>query len=121
MFGPVLLALTVGLIGGVGAIAFRFLIDGARHLFFEEGREALSFMGDFYVFATPVIGLLIVVFIVRKWAPEAQGHGVPEVMLAIRKNGGRIRPRVAGIKALASAICIGSGGSVGRVLPAGLG
>ncbi len=54
---------------------------------------------------------------VRRWAPEAQGHGIPEVQYAVRQRGGRIRPRVAIVKALGSALSIGSGGSVGREGP----
>lgn len=50
-------------------------------------------------------------------AREARGHGVPEVMLAVAEKGGRIRPRVALIKSVASALCIGAGGSVGREGP----
>ena len=38
-------------------------------------------------------------------------------MLAVAREGGRIRPRVAVVKSLASALCIGSGGSVGREGP----
>ena len=115
--GPVLLAVSVGLVGGIGAVLFRYLIDGSRVLFFSGGRWALPFLGDAYVILLPVLGLVIVTYIVRKWAPEAQGHGVPEVMYAVKKEGGRIRPRVAAVKAFASALCIGSGGSVGREGP----
>ena len=49
--------------------------------------------------------------------PEARGHGVPEVMFAVARRGGRIAPQVAAVKALASALCIGGGGSVGREGP----
>ena len=38
-------------------------------------------------------------------------------MEAVALRGGRIRPIVAVVKSLASAICIGSGGSVGREGP----
>ena len=65
----------------------------------------------------PVIGGLIVGPLIYFFAPEAKGHGVPEVMQAILLKGGKIRPRVAIIKAFASAITIGSGGSVGREGP----
>ncbi len=51
------------------------------------------------------------------FAREAKGHGVPEVMQALVLRGGRIRPRVAITKILASALCIGSGGSAGREGP----
>ena len=38
-------------------------------------------------------------------------------MIAVAENGGRIRPQVTVVKALASALCIGTGGSVGREGP----
>ncbi len=58
-----------------------------------------------------------VVFLVKTFAPEARGHGVPEVMDAIFYNEGRIRPVVAVVKSLASALAIGSGSAVGREGP----
>ncbi|WP_326361299.1 chloride channel protein [Nocardia sp. CDC160] len=54
--------------------------------------------------------------IIYRFAPEARGHGVPEVMYAVSERGGRIAPQVVVLKALASALCIG-GGSVGREGP----
>ena len=65
----------------------------------------------------PVIGGLLYGPLIYRWAGEARGHGVPEVMLAVAENGGRIRPQVSLVKALASALTIGSGGSVGREGP----
>ena len=64
-----------------------------------------------------MIGAVVVAFLVKNFAMEAKGHGVPEVMEAIYYNKGVIRPIVALIKALASALSIGSGGSVGREGP----
>jgi chloride channel protein, CIC family len=63
------------------------------------------------------VGGLIYGPLVARFAPEARGHGVPEVMLAVAELGGRIRAPVPAVKALASALCIGSGGSVGREGP----
>ena len=60
---------------------------------------------------------MAVTFLVTKFAPEARGHGVPEVMDAIYYKGGVIRPIVALVKSLASAIAIGSGAAVGREGP----
>lgn len=65
----------------------------------------------------PVVGALPVTFLARTFAPEAKGHGVPEVIAAVNFNRGVIRAPVALIKALASAISIGSGGAVGREGP----
>jgi CIC family chloride channel protein len=70
-----------------------------------------------FVIAVPVIGALAVTFLVSTFAPEAKGHGVPEVMDAIYYKGGVIRPIVAVVKSLASAIAIGSGAAVGREGP----
>jgi chloride channel protein, CIC family len=120
------LALIVGVGAGLGAIAFRYLITGFTLLFTGHldytvlGRVPnphLPALGVWYVAIVPAIGGLIYGPLVERFAHEARGHGVPEVMLAVAEKGGRIRPRVAVVKSLASAICIGSGGSVGREGP----
>lgn len=115
--GLVTLAVIVGLAGGAGAIIFRQLIAISQQIFFGGSERLLPFLGDWRIILLPAFGLVVVTAIVRRWAPEARGHGVPEVQYAVRRLGGRIRPRVATVKALASALCIGSGGSVGREGP----
>lgn len=119
--GPILLAVSAGLLAGGFAIFFRWLIDAVRDVFFGWGAAlAASLPGglsEIHFLLVPVAGLVLTSWIVRRWAPEASGHGVPEVQYAARRRGGRIRPRVAPIKAIASAITIGSGGSVGREGP----
>ena len=111
------LAVLVGVIAGLGAVVFRWLIRTIGDFFFHTGGDLLGFMGDYYIILLPTIGGLFVGLLVYYGAREAKGHGVPEVMEAVVARGGRIRPRVAAVKALASAICIGSGGSVGREGP----
>jgi len=113
----ILLAVVVGVIAGFGAIVFRWLINFFQSLFFGSGANLLGFLGEYYIILLPAIGGLIVGLIVYFGAREAKGHGVPEVMEAVAIRGGRIRPRIALVKSLASAICIGSGGSVGREGP----
>jgi len=66
-------------------------------------------LGVFLVIVVPVSGGLVYGPIVDRFAKEARGHGVPEVMLAIAERGGRIAPQVAIVKSLASVLCIGSG------------
>ena len=114
---PLLLAVITGLGGGLGAVAFRELIDVFQTLFFTNIAAGLDFMGRFYVLFLPALGGLVVGPLIYFFAREAKGHGVPEVMLALSETGGRIRARVVVVKALASAVCIGSGGSVGREGP----
>jgi CIC family chloride channel protein len=111
------LSIVVGAIAGLGAVAFRWLISTFQALFFGNGATYLGFLGQYYVILIPAAGGLIVGLLVYFGAREAKGHGVPEVMEAVVVKGGRIRPRVALVKALASSICIGSGGSVGREGP----
>ena len=77
----------------------------------------VPWLGIWFVVLAPVVGGLIYGPLIQRFAPEARGHGVPEVMLAVAERGGRIRPQVAVVKSLASAICIGAGGSVGREGP----
>ncbi len=112
-----LFSVAVGVGSGFGAIAFRWLINNFKTLFFGQGQNILNFLGPYYVILIPAIGGLIFGPIIYFFARETKGHGVPEVMLAVSLHGGRIRPRVAAVKALASSICIGSGGSVGREGP----
>ena len=113
----VMTAVIVGIGAGLGAVVFRWLIASFTRLFFDGGRVALGFLGAYYVVLIPAIGGLIVGPLVYFFAREAKGHGVPEVMEAVALQGGRIRAIVGLIKAVASSICIGSGGSVGREGP----
>ena len=110
-------SILVGTGTAFGAIFFRWIIMQINNLFFVEGEKLLGFMGHYYVIILPAIGGLLVGPLVYFFAREARGHGVPEVINAMVTNGGRIRPRVAIIKTLASSICIGSGGSAGREGP----
>ena len=110
-------SLLVGLGAGIGAVLFRYLIKAVEWVAYTWFPSVLSGWGNAYVVIVPALGGLIVGLLVYFFAREAKGHGVPEVMEAVAIHGGRIRPRVAVIKSLASSICIGSGGSVGREGP----
>lgn len=100
----------VGIATGLGAFGFRWLILTCKSLFFGHGQQWL-------IPLIPMFGGVLVGPIVYFYAREAKGHGVPEVMAAVALKSGLIRPRVAAAKAVASAICIGSGGSAGREGP----
>ncbi len=117
MLSGLFLAVIVGIFAGLGAVVFRWLISTFQSFFIDGGGRVLSFMGDYYIILIPVAGGLLVGPLVYYFAREAKGHGVPEVMEAVALRGGRIRPRVALVKIIASSLCIGSGGSVGREGP----
>jgi CIC family chloride channel protein len=117
----IFMAMIVGILGGCGAVAFRWLISFFQLLFFRfEGGNFLQYALSLPWYAKlipPVIGGMIVGPLVYFFAREAKGHGVPEVMEAVALKGGVIRKRIVLIKTFASAITIASGGSVGREGP----
>jgi len=124
--GLVVLAVAIGAGAGLGAVAFRFLILEFTRAFAGTADYSavgpaphpwLPELGPWFVVLAATAGGLIYGPLIEWFASEARGHGVPEVMLAVAERGGRIRPRVAVVKSLASALCIGSGGSVGREGP----
>ncbi|MGA7569913.1 MAG: chloride channel protein [Candidatus Aquilonibacter sp.] len=111
-------AVIVGLGGGFGAVAFRALITGETFLAFNViGASLGKVIGVFAIVVQLALGGIIAAWIASTFAPEAKGHGVPEVMEAVALRGGKMRPRVIAIKALASATSIGFGGSCGREGP----
>ena len=119
------LALAMGIVTGAGAVLFRALI-GLIHNVLFLGQFSFDYEANVFtpaspwgiwVIAVPVIGSVFVTFVVNTFAPEAKGHGVPEVMDAIYYKGGIIRPVVAVAKSVASALSIGSGAAVGREGP----
>ncbi len=120
-------ALVVGAGAGVAAVVFRWLIEHATWVFSghadysaTHGNPAnhwVPWLGAGFVVLAPAVGGLLYGPLIQRFAREARGHGVPEVMFAVARNGGRIRGSVAVVKAVASAICIGAGGSVGREGP----
>lgn len=120
------LALVIGAGTGVAAVVFRWLITTFTRMFTgvddysDAGHAAnphLPALGMWFVLVVPVIAGAIYGPLVYRFAPEARGHGVPEVMYAVAEREGRIAPQVSVVKALASALCIGGGGSVGREGP----
>ena len=116
----IILAIIIGILGGFGGIGIRWLIKFISEISFPgPGNILQNIMAVpwYWILIIPVIGGILVGPIISFLAPEAKGHGVPEVMQAILLKGGIIRPRVAFIKAIASAISIGTGGSVGREGP----
>jgi chloride channel protein, CIC family len=124
--GLFVVAAVVGVGSGLGAVAFRYLVYfftwlATGHSQFGQagyvGSSHLPWLGLGFFVVIPVIGGLVYGPLIYRYAREARGHGVPEVMIAVAENGGRIRPQVSVVKAVASAVCIGVGGSVGREGP----
>jgi len=116
----IIIAIVIGVVAGFAAIGIRALIQAISNISFTgEGNLLENIMNTswYWIILIPILGGLIVGPIIHFFAPEAKGHGVPEVMQAILLKGGVIRGRVAFVKTIASAITIGTGGSVGREGP----
>lgn len=115
----IIIAMVIGVVSGYGAAGFRYLIDSFRAISWGEGSfvEIIQTTPFYLKIGIPVIGGVIVALFVNRFAPEAKGHGVPEVMDAVATKNGFIRMRVVLVKAVASALSIGSGAAVGREGP----
>jgi CIC family chloride channel protein len=128
-------AVACGVGGAFAAIVFRLLIRFFTDLFFAGGDGLARFLGESWLadagdplelaralpwwakLTIPALGGLVVGPLVTRFPREAKGHGVPEVMEAVALRGGMIRGRTVALRTLASALSIGSGGSVGREGP----
>lgn len=118
----IMIAAVIGSVTALGGIAFVKLMHLVEDLFVRWPSTWWSVGSDteiplWLMIVSPVVGAVICGAIVFYGAPEAKGHGVPEVMVALYRQKGRIRARVALLKALASAFTIGSGGSAGAEGP----
>ena len=125
------LSIIVGVVAGIGALAFSWALDTATEVLLvgiggyqpatpigEGGGEpAGEFLRPWAVPLTVALGGLIAGILVYAFAPEAEGHGTDAAIHAIHHDPSGIRPRVVGVKLVASAITIGSGGSGGREGP----
>jgi H+/Cl- antiporter ClcA len=116
------LAICIGALGAVVALALLKLIGLCTNLFFY-GRwdtalasPAGNNLGALVV-AVPVVGTLIIGLMARFGSERIRGHGIPEALEAILIRGSRIEPRVALLKPISSAISIGSGGPFGAEGP----
>ncbi|WP_456367967.1 chloride channel protein [Thermococcus sp.] len=110
-----------GLIGGIGAVVFRFLITIVHGLFFGYLLPFLSlYVGGFNIgyILLPVVGAFIVGLIILEF-PEIRGNGIPEIIEAVIFKGGNIPGKFTLAKIVATSITIGSGGSAGREGPIG--
>jgi len=114
-----LIAIVIGILTGFGAVGVHHLIDFFSKLFYGEGSLVvlLQETPKWKIILYPAGAGLIVGPMIYFFAREAKGHGVPEIMAAILLKGGKIKPSVAVVKALASSLSIGAGGSIGSEGP----
>ena len=113
----IILAVVIGVLTGFGSVGFILVLHAIADFASKDVASALGVFGPASLVLLPAIGGLFVGPLIHRYAPEAKGHGVPEVMTALATRGGRIRRRVVAVKVMASSMTIGFGGTAGREGP----
>ena len=117
-----LLAIVIGVVASLAAVALLKLIALFTNLFFfgrftfAASSPANNHLGWFEIFV-PVVGALLVGLMARYGSDRIRGHGIPEAIESILINGSRVQPKVAILKPLSAALSIGSGGPFGAEGP----
>jgi CIC family chloride channel protein len=109
------LAVVVGVVVGASSALLIWSIDAVEELF-AELQDVLS-LGDAIALISVPLGLLVAFLIAQRFAPEAEGDGVPAAMAALVVRSGRLRLRSWLTKIAATAATLGGGGSAGREGP----
>lgn len=110
--GLLALAGLVGVGAGVGAAALILALRLVGEV--TDRVAAVPLLDRWWMFITIPVGMFLAWFLTAMFAPEVAGHGVPQILAALTVRGGEIRGRVAPLKAVATALTIGTGGSAGR-------
>ncbi len=113
----IILAIVIGVLTGFGSVGFIVVLHALADFARDDVASALEIFGSANLVLLPAIGGLLAGPLISRFAPEAKGHGVPEVMTALATRGGRIRKRVVTVKVMASSMTIGFGGAAGREGP----
>lgn len=111
------LAILIGVLSGLGAVAFHQSIHWAEHNWVQRVAQIPGWVGVVSLIFLPAVGGLFVGYLIKYWAPEAAGSGIPQVKAAYFLKFGRIRFRAAVGKFLLGTASIGTGASLGREGP----
>lgn len=111
-----LLAVVVGLLSGLAAVALKTLVHYSGVLVTRVG--ALTPLGgNVMMLVFPLVGIALTVLFVRYIVRGDIGHGLPSVLLAISRNEGRLPAKNMYTSLIASTLTVAFGGSVGLEAP----
>lgn len=116
------IALIVGIASGYAAVAFMMAIQSLQTALYgtDDPRKLHSFaatMPWFWVLILPVMGGLLVGWILTRFTPDGRIRAVAEVIQASAMKEGRVERRAGLASIAASLITLSSGGSSGREGP----
>ena len=97
---PLLIAVAIGVLAGLGAIVFRMLISFEIDLLWPDGADFVERYTQAHWawrLAAPMLAGLIISPLIFRAAPEVRGPGVSEVIKALSLQDGIIRRRVTAI------------------------
>ena len=120
MFQMNILAAITGACTAILTWIFISTSEWIQGLFYGDSLVQNSFIGsdrEWLIIFVPALGGLIAGLIIEYWSKEAKGAGVPIVMEAVAFNEARLSAKKGIAKGVASAVCIGTGMSLGRVGP----
>ncbi|MFC1744498.1 chloride channel protein [Candidatus Riflebacteria bacterium] len=109
----------IGAFAGLGVLFFLFLLDFIQYLFLFQVAErsmilkAVEQMTFFHIILVPTLGGLLVGTAHYFLKLDTQGSGVPEIIKALILKQGTIEKRSIALKAVSTAVTLGSGGSCG--------
>ena len=105
-----ILSVLVGFISGLAAVIIKNSVFYIEHLL--TGDFAAQYLNYFY-FAYPLVGILIVVTFVKYILRKPIPHGIPNTLFAISSKNGIIKKHNLYSSVITSAITVGFGGSAG--------
>lgn len=112
------LGAVIGVVTAVGAVLFAAGLKFVEHWTDGLQEEWATQLGYWWLLPLiPMIGALLTGLLVYRFAREAGGHGVPQVLDAIVRKGGVIPARIGVVKVIASICTVGTGGSAGAEGP----
>jgi CIC family chloride channel protein len=113
------LAALVGLSAGVIAVLFRGALSGMdalRNSLLEKA-QAMPFLGWVFPILFSMSGAVLSLFLVRRYAPETKGSGIPHLEAVLHRLRELEWTRVLPVKFIGGMIAIGSGLALGREGP----
>lgn len=106
----ILLALVVGICSGLAALALNRSLTALL-------TWLAPYRGELWAFVLPGVGAVLASLFLNQVVNDGAGHGVPEVVYAVSRQGGKMRLRSSFSRLVSSCLTIGSGGSAGPEAP----